>query len=149
MAQDFDTAVRLHLYRRFLAEGRPPTPTEAARDMGVEPEEVEAAYRRLHEGRAIVLHPGSAEVWMANPLSAVPTPFRVTVGGRHHWGNCAWDALGVIAMLGGDGRLETVCGDCGEPMRVELSGGELRPMQALFHVAGARLERATDSGTCW
>jgi hypothetical protein len=41
---------------------------------------------------------------MAMPLSAIPTPFQVEVGGRHFFGNCIWDALGIVAMLGGTER---------------------------------------------
>jgi hypothetical protein len=36
---------------------------------------------------------------MANPFSAVPTPFLVRSGDRSWYGNCIWDALGIPAML--------------------------------------------------
>jgi len=66
---------------------------------------------------------------MANPLSAVPTPFLVqTEGGsgpRGWYGNCIWDALGVIAMLQGDGRVLSSCACCGEGMTVSVRRGEV------------------------
>lgn len=40
-----------------------------------------------------------------------------------HWGNCAWDALGVPAALHGDARITTHCGDCAEPLEVQVERG--------------------------
>ena len=45
---------------------------------------------------------------MANPFSAVPTPYRVQADGRSWFANCAWDAFGICAALHVDGRIETV-----------------------------------------
>lgn len=77
----------------------------------------------------LVLQPGSGEILMANPLSAVPTAFVVETEGtaesRSWYGNCIWDALGVIAMLHGDGRVLTSCGCCGESMAVSVRQGEV------------------------
>ena len=50
----------------------------------------------------------SSSIWMANPFSAVPTDFKVTSRGRTYFGNCIWDALGIPAILGADGLVETV-----------------------------------------
>ncbi|MEX0816179.1 MAG: organomercurial lyase [Gaiellales bacterium] len=131
-----DTPVRLHLYNRFLADGRPPTALETAEALGVPTEEAEAAYQRLEQAHVIVLAPGTTDVWMANPLSAVPTPFRVVTGdGRSWWGNCVWDGLGVLAMVGADGVVSTSCPDCGEPLELRISGGELEPIDAVVHFA--------------
>jgi len=57
---------------------------------------------------------------MANPFSAVPTPYRVWAAGRWWYANCAWDAFGVCAALATDGRVVTTCRDCGDPMSVEV-----------------------------
>ena len=113
---ELDRHVRLHLFGDFVARGRPPTPGETAAALDRRVAEVEDAYRRLAEGRVIVLAPGTPFVWMANPLSAVPTPFEVEVGGRRYFGSCAWDALGIPAMLSTAGTVRTTCADCGEPV---------------------------------
>ena len=120
-----DTDVRVALYRGWVEKGGPPSHAEVAAAAGVDEAEVVAAYRRLAEAHAIVLAPGSDLVWMANPFSAVATPYRATVGERSYWGNCIWDGLGVIAMLGGTGTLDATCGDCGEPLRIAVEAGDL------------------------
>lgn len=43
------------------------------------------------------------------PFSAVPTEFRVLVGDRAMWANCAWDAFGVAAALDADVSFVTRC----------------------------------------
>jgi Alkylmercury lyase len=133
---DLDNRVRLHIYERFLAEGRPPTTVETAEALGIPTDESEVAYRRLEQGRVIVLAPGTTNVWMANPLSAVPTRFRVvTDDGRSSWGNCVWDGLGVLAMLGFDGTVDSSCPDCGEKIAFRVEDGELQPVDAVIHFA--------------
>ena len=73
---------------------------------------------------------------MANPLSAVPTIFRVQTGeDASYWGNCIWDALGIIAMLGGDGRIDTSCPDCGDALELNVEAGKLQPTDAVVHFA--------------
>jgi hypothetical protein len=63
-----------------------------------------AGWRRLHEAHALVLD--GDEILMANPFSAVPTPYRVEADGRWWYGNCAWDAFGICVLFGGEGRIE-------------------------------------------
>jgi alkylmercury lyase-like protein len=127
--------VRLHVYERFVADGRPPTAAETAVALGIPAEDAEAAYRALEADRVIVLAPGTFDVWMANPLSAVPTAFRAETPRGSFWGNCVWDGLGVISMLGGEGTLATSCPDCGEAMAFGVSGFELEPAEGVVHFA--------------
>jgi len=94
-----DLDLRNLTYRRFVELGRAPAPGELGSR-----EEVLASWRRLHEAHALVLD-GDA-IRMANPFSAVPTPYRVLADGRWWYGNCAWDAFGICAALGVDGRIE-------------------------------------------
>jgi hypothetical protein len=84
---------------------------------------------------ALVLLPDSPLVWMAEPFSAVPTAFRVESGERRWWGNCIWDALAILALLGIDGFVATACPDCGADLRVEVSGGGLAGDAGVVHVA--------------
>jgi hypothetical protein len=43
---------------------------------------------------------GDGKIWMAHPFAAHTDGARVDAGGRTWWGNCAWDALGIVAALG-------------------------------------------------
>jgi DNA-binding transcriptional MocR family regulator len=131
--QTLDRDVRLHIYGRFVEEERPPTVQETARALGFATMEVSDAYRRLADGRVIVLEPGTLDVWMAKPFSARPTSFRVETGDRRYWGTCVWDAPGILAMLGDDGDVSTTCPDCDEPMAMQVRGVSLEPLEAVAH----------------
>lgn len=134
-----EQTVRLHVMEAILGTGRAPTAAETARAFGVAEADAAEAFRRLAEDHAVVLAPGTLNVWMANPLSAVPSGFSVTVAGRSHFGNCIWDALGIVAMLAGpegDGRVSTSCPDCATPLMFEVTGGRPGPtLEAVAHFA--------------
>jgi hypothetical protein len=118
-----DRAVRLSIFRRTADAGRAPAPEEVAAALDLPVEAVHASLRRLAEGRVVVLSPSSLTLWMAHPFSAVPTDFTVSARGRTYFGNCIWDALGILALLESDGVVGTSCGDCAAPMRLEVRGG--------------------------
>ncbi len=108
---DADIGIRNRTYARFVELGRAPLPEEVGpRD------EVLGAWQRLHDAHALVLDEARTAIRMANPFSAVPTAYRVQAGGRRWYGNCAWDAFGILAALDVDGRIESSCIDCGEPI---------------------------------
>lgn len=134
-AVELDDRVRLVLYERFVETGVPPSAAEVAAEVGLGAEEAEAAYRRLADAHVIVLMPETTELWMAAPLSGVPTAFRVETPTGSFWGNCIWDALGTIAMLGGRGTVETGCPDCDEPLTIRVEAGELAEGDGLAHFA--------------
>jgi hypothetical protein len=115
-----DIRLRNRIYREYVETGRAPD---------ADPEDL----RRLHNAHALVLEDG--RIRMLNPFSLLPTPHRVHAGGRWWYGNCAWDSLGVIAALGGDGLYVTSCPDCAEPLELEVHGGELEDADAVFHLA--------------
>ena len=130
----FELRVRNEVYTAFVRDGRAPSAADTAAALGLAPEEVEGAFRRLHDEHALVLQPGSSEIRMLNPFSAVETPHRVEAGGRTWFANCAWDALGIPAALHADGRVESRCPDCGAAMELEVRDGELvRGADLLVH----------------
>lgn len=104
----------------------------AAAELGDE-STVRAGWHRLHEAHALVLNPATDELRMANPFSAVPTAYRVRAGGRWWYGNCAWDAFGILAALEVDGRIESSCPDCGETYGIEVHGGLPDRADLVFH----------------
>lgn len=132
---ELDTAVRLHVYERFLEDGRPPTHEEAAAAIDIDTGEAADAYLRLAEQRVLVLAPGTLAIWMAFPLSAYPTAFWVETPRGAYWGSCIWDAFGVVAMTGGAGVVSTTCQDCGHGMRLEVAEFALTPTEGVAHFA--------------
>lgn len=130
-----DAEVRLHVYRRFVEDGRPPGVGDVAEALDLAPEDAEASFRRLEAARVLVFAPGTLNVWMANPLSAFPTPFWVETPQGAWWGTCIWDALGIPAMLGSDGTISTHCPDCNEPLELRVEGGSLAASDGVAHFA--------------
>lgn len=131
-AQDSD--IRLWIYQHFADTGRAASPVEIAARFGLTPHQAEQALHRLQrEVDALVLIPGSAYIWMAEPFSAVPTSFAVRSGRRQWWGNCIWDALGILSLLGLDGEVSTACPNSGQPLRVVVSDGTLAEAPGVVH----------------
>ena len=128
-----DLELRALTYSMFVELGRAPTAAEVAERAGSSVGEVHSGWRRLHDAHALVLNSATTEIRMANPFSAVPTAYRVQADGRWWYANCAWDAFGVCAALHTDGRIETSCPDCGEPISVEVRGQRPDDETLLFH----------------
>ena len=135
MPIDFDTAVRLALYREFVRTASAPTAEALAGQMQCSADEVRRALERLAKGKAIVLQPESREILMANPLCSVPTPFQVRTLGRSFFASCIWDGLGIMAMLKSDSVLDTSCACCGEAMTIERRGGQIVMASGAIHFA--------------
>lgn len=133
--ESIDNAVRVEVYRHFVQEGRPPVPAEVAETLALDQAAVEASFHRLADGHVLVLAPGTPYIWMANPLSAVPTPFLVEAADRTWFGNCIWDALGVVAMLGGSGSVRTWCPDCHKRLEVSVEDDALISGEGIVHYA--------------
>jgi hypothetical protein len=132
----FDRSIRLEVYRTIVADGDPPAAEDLAAELRVTPPEVEASLRRLADAHALVLQPGTSAIWMAAPFSAVPTPFDVSVGDRHYYANCIWDALGIPSCLHADARIDSSCPDCAEPLQLEVHDGGLQePADGVLHFA--------------
>jgi Alkylmercury lyase len=124
-----DLDLRRRTYARMVETGRAPRADELG-----DPDDVRAGWRRLHDLHALVLSPATDEIRMLNPLSAVPTAYRVEAKGRRWYANCAWDAFGVCAALRADGRIETSCADCGDPIAVRVRDEKPDDESLLFHV---------------
>jgi hypothetical protein len=128
-----DIELRNATYRRFVELGRAPAVAEMAAATQRPESDVRAGWRRLHDAHALVLD-GAGEIRMANPFSALPTPFRVEAAGKHWYANCAWDAFGIGAALHVDSHIDTECADCHEPIRLVVRDGRPDDTDLVFHV---------------
>lgn len=127
--------VRQLVYRWFVEHGRAPSPVEIGRVLRLPPEAVHGMLESLAEAEALVLLPGSPYIWMAEPFSAVPTSFVAETAGDTWFGNCVWDALGILAALHEDGAVHTDDPMTGAPLSLEVRGGALVPTSTVVHFA--------------
>lgn len=132
-APDFDTLVRMAVYRRFAETGQPPALADTAARVRADTGRVRDAYQRLRARRLLVLEPDGASIRMAPPFSGVPTDHVVESGGVTYHANCAWDALGVPAALHREAVVRSRCGHSGEPLRLAVGPDGPEPNDWLFH----------------
>lgn len=130
-----DSAVRTEIYRLFIEQGHAPVAAEIGAALGTPQAAVEAALQRLADDHLVVLAPGTPYIWMANPFSALPTSYVVDAAGRRWFGNCIWDALGILAVLGSDGVVTTRCSDCGDVLTVDVVDRTVRDATGVVHYA--------------
>ena len=127
--------IRLLVFRQAADTARVPQPRDIAAALGRPQSEVEEVLRHLAAGKVLILAPNDGNIWAANPFCAVPSAFRVQTSGKSYWGICIWDALGIVAALGADALIRAACGDCSEPMLLEIKAGSLTRSEGIIHFA--------------
>ena len=127
--------VRLHVFRHAAETGNVPQPPEIATALGRPFADILDAVKQLAAGKVLILAPNDGQIWAANPFCAVRSGFRVEARGKTYWGICIWDALGIPAALDSDGVISAFCGDCSEPMTLEVAGGKLKRGDGIIHFA--------------
>ena len=135
----FEKRVRAEIYEITMREATPPLAARVAAALNATPREVLGAFASLAERHMLVMQPGSGEILMAGPYSAVPTPFRVVASEWKAYGNCIWDALGIAAMSNSDIDIDTSCGDCGTAMHVSVRGERVEGDGIIHFALPARL----------
>jgi hypothetical protein len=129
----FDQKVRHYVYDQTMKTTRSPMVAETAAALSATPAQVHASFQRLADAHMLVLQRDIGEILMANPFSAVPTPFLAHVEGRTYYGNCIWDVMGISAVLKRDAFIQTSCGDCGTAMPLRIVNGSLEPSIGIVH----------------
>lgn len=127
--------VRLYVFGQAASAANVPQAMQIAEALKRPVEEIHEALRHLAAGKVLILAPNDGNIWAANPFCAVPSGFRVEAEGKVYWGICIWDALGVPAALGKDAEISAFCGDCSEPMTLEVRDGKLARSEGLIHFA--------------
>ncbi len=115
------TSLRVFIYDWIVSHGAPPTSVEIGERMGVPADVAKQEVASLNIGKTVLRHPVSGEIWMAGPFAAGRTSYRVHGARVSWWANCAWDALGIAAIVHEKVIIEGACADCGEPMRIRAS----------------------------
>ena len=133
---DFDIAVKLEIYKTVAATTRIPSSLEIAKRLHHPPEEVEAAFHRLHDKRVLVPEPNDpTRIRMAPPFSGIETSFPVQIEDKIYFANCAWDALGIAAALKQDAIIPARDGYTNEPVTLEVKNGTVIPQDCVIHFA--------------
>jgi hypothetical protein len=143
---DFDWAVRAEIYRVFGERGSAPPVGELAAAVGSTEHQIRTALQRLFAAHEIAPRANGDGVWMANPFSAVPTGYPVETPHMSCWANCAWDALGVPAILETDGWIRTRCAQSGEPMELGVRDGRLEGDDGVIHLVTPLRDAWADIG---
>jgi hypothetical protein len=134
-SDEFARQVRIHVFREAAETARVPQPPQIAAALERPQAEVDQALRALAAGKVLILAPNDGNIWAANPFCAVPSPFRVETRGKTYWGICIWDALGIVAALGTDAVIRAACGDCSEPMELQVAAAKLTRSEGIVHFA--------------
>ena len=133
MVSEYLRQIRHFIYQFFLSESRPPTVAETAVHFHLTPAQIQQVYQARHDGHFLFLNPGTTEIRMANPLSAVPTDYQVRVDEKAYWANCAWDMLGIPAMLKQDVAITAVYADTRETAVFSVQNGRVHPPPGVIH----------------
>jgi hypothetical protein len=128
-----ESEVRLFIYQYFIDTGEAPPIRAIADKLTITKAGAKASLKALESQHALVLKPDSFDIWMAHPFSAVPTPYPVKTEKVTYYANCAWDAIGIPALLGVDSETETTCPDCATPMTFGVQGGQLTGSDGVIH----------------
>lgn len=130
---DFDTRVKLAIYRATAESGQLPSLDEVARRTDASALDVREAYARLRATRVLFLEADGETIRMAPPFSGVPTQHRAVVAGVTYYANCAWDALGIPAALHRPATVHSRCEQSREPLHLEVGLDGPGPSPWLFH----------------
>ncbi len=128
--------VRLFIYQFFIEHERCPTLNEIATEARTTPlEAVDLLERLATVHSAIVLSPGSPNVWLADPFAALPTPYPAYAGDQSWFGMCVWDALGILAVTRRSGHAPTLCPASGQALELRVENGSLIRGDGVVHFA--------------
>ena len=125
--------IRAFVYKHFAETTRAPVVDEVAKHFALTREEAVSAYEELHQRHAFFLRPGTHDILMANPFSAVETAFKVRANCRSYFANCAWDTFGIPAALHTDAEIEAACAQSREPIRLRVTDQQVTGSRALVH----------------
>jgi len=120
---DFHWSLRAEIYQCMAATTVAPTPDELAAWSGRSRDAILQDLDALEAHHHLALLPDRSGVWMAHPFSGIPTGFPVDTERGRFWANCAWDALGIPAILGVDGWTRTRCAATGETVEYGVEAG--------------------------
>lgn len=131
--QDWD--IRLAVYRYWIEQEGAPSYQDIAQRLELSPENVRTAFHRLNAGHALFLRPDTDKILMAHPLSSIETDYQVKIEAKTYYANCAWDSLGIPAMIGKDADIKVRHPLTGQTIQYAIVDGNLAAQAAVVHFA--------------
>ncbi|HYH11243.1 MAG TPA: organomercurial lyase [Thermomicrobiales bacterium] len=125
--------MRYLIYQGFARTGSPPSIEVLADELSLASTRAVALLAELERRHTVLRTADGRGVLMANPFSAVPTPFRVTVDGIDSWANCAWDMLGIPAALGADAVIHATYAADNAPVELRVTDGRVEGETGIVH----------------
>lgn len=126
-------SVRAFLYDEIIEHARWPALRSIAAHFGLQVDAARDALRNLKIGKTALVDPRNGELWMAGPFAGTETPYRVRIGEKSWWANCAWDMLGIVTMVGSSAQVDARCTDCGEAMNILIDAERGPAMDGVVH----------------
>lgn len=134
MTTDFQNKLRYYINRFIYDNGYAPRASELSKITGVNTREVEQALQSLANEHALVLHPGTFDIWVAHPFALFPTLFWVRTGEKQWWGNCAWCSLGIASLSDSDTDIFTKLQGREEPVTIHIRNLEVKEKDYVVHM---------------
>ncbi len=125
--------VRAYVYQHFADTTHPPSVEETAQHFNISVEEAGDYYKELNNRHQFFLDPGTVNILMAWPFSAVPTDFKVHANGKTYFANCAWDMLGIPVVLQSDATADAICTESNDAVQLEIKNGQVTNRDLLIH----------------
>ena len=120
----------------LLDTGRPIPVVELAAALGASAEAIDAGLAELDRAGRVRRNEGG-DVVASRGLSLTPTPHEITLAGERRFTWCAYDAVGILAALGADGRVRSRT-PLGEAVEFEIEAGHPVPADGLVLFLPAR-----------
>ena len=130
---DFITQVKMAVYGHFAETGSRPSVEDVSARLGTNATSVVDAFKGLCTQRLLVLEADGSSIRMASPFSGVPTQHIVEANGNQYFGNCAWDALGIVAALHKHCTIHSRCEQSREALHLDVSLDGPESSDWLFH----------------
>jgi alkylmercury lyase-like protein len=116
--------VRKYVMEYFLENERPPLIEEIMQEFDMKRSAAQETLLGIEAEHNLALLPGTHRILMAHPFSAITTPFKVTIGSKKYYANCAWDSVAFHVMLSRDLHIDSFCHHCSEKISIHLENGK-------------------------
>jgi len=124
LSESLQKTVRKYVYDYFLEKERAPVMEEIMEKFHLDRMTAHQVFLGIEQAHNLSLVPGTQRILMAHPFSAIATPFKVTIGSKTYYANCAWDSVAFHVMLSQDIRVDSFCHHCAKPIKINLDHGK-------------------------